>query len=81
MQILVATHSPEFLRQLSAHPKALWKELRRVDFTAGTGTTVQEITAYPQVTHLYRNYLDDVNERWKPIVEAWAAEAGEGPPK
>ena len=75
MQMLVATHSPEFLRQLSAHPKALWKELRLVEFTAGTGSSVQEISSYPQVTKLIGKYLDDVHDRWKPIVEQWTKEA------
>jgi energy-coupling factor transporter ATP-binding protein EcfA2 len=81
MQMLVATHSPEFLRQLSAHPRALWKELRRVEFAAGAGTSVHEITAYPQVTHLIEKYLTDVHERWKPIVEGWTAEADKKAPK
>jgi len=79
MQMLVATHSPEFLRQLKAHPKALWKELRRVEFSPGTGTTVQEIATYPQVTHLLEQYLTDVHEKWKPIIEKWARDAEDAP--
>jgi predicted ATPase len=75
MQILVATHSPEVLRQLSAYPKALWKELRRVSFAQGAGSSVQGITAYPQVTHLIEEYLTEVSERWRPMVQQWADEA------
>ncbi len=75
VQLLMATHSPEFLRALKAHPKALWKQLRIVEFAPGTGTEAKGITNYPEVTHLIEKYLDDVNERWKPIVDGWAKEA------
>jgi hypothetical protein len=75
MQILVATHSPEFLRHLSAYPKALWKELRCVKFTPGSGTSVECVSTYPQVTKLLTQYLEDVHEKWDPIVKGWTADA------
>lgn len=37
VQMLVATHSPEFMRALKAHPKSLCKEIRLVDFSPGSG--------------------------------------------
>jgi predicted ATPase len=72
VQILLSTHSPEFLRALKADPKALWKELRIVDFTKGTGTCVKTISNYPEVTKLIEKYLDEVHERWEPIVKSWS---------
>jgi len=73
VQILVATHSPEFLRALKAHPKALWKQLRIVKFSPGAGTSVKGISNYPEVTHLIEEYLTKVHEEWEPIVKGWAA--------
>jgi predicted ATPase len=70
-QILLSTHSPEFLRAIKAHPKALWKELRIVDFSPGTGTCVKTVKHYPDVTKLLDNYLDEVHERWEPVVKSW----------
>jgi predicted ATPase len=71
VQLLVATHSPEFLRAVKAHPQALWNEIRLVDFAAGVGTSVRRLKNYPEAAHLIENYLTEIQERWKPIIEDW----------
>lgn len=75
-QIFVATHSPEFLRQLNAHKKDLMEELRCVEFSQGGGTSVKGISFYPQVGKLHEQYLDRVHEEWEPIVKRLVKEAG-----
>jgi predicted ATPase len=74
LQMLVATHSPEFLRALKAHPMALWKELRLVGFTPALGTSVKGLSNFHEVTSLIEQYLTEVHDRWEPVVQAWADE-------
>ena len=71
VQLLVATHSPEFLRAVKAHPQALWNEIRLVEFASGVGTSVRRLKNYPEAAHLIEEYLTQVQERWKPIIEVW----------
>jgi predicted ATPase len=71
VQLLVATHSPEFLRAVKAHPTALWKELRIVEFTPGAGTSVGKLSHYREAAHLISEYLTEVEERWGPVARAW----------
>lgn len=70
-QLLASTHSPEFLRALKAHPTALYKEVRLVTFTPAEGTCVDGLHHYRDATKLIDDYLDEMHERWKPIVEGW----------
>jgi predicted ATPase len=78
VQLLIATHSPEFLRQVSAHPTVLWKEIRLVDFTPGSGSSVRGLKTFHEACHLIGNYLDEIHERWKPTVQAWPEEKATG---
>jgi hypothetical protein len=71
VQLLVATHSPEFLRAVKAHPQVLWKQIRLVDFASGAGTSVTGLRNYPEAAHLIEQYLTQVHETWNPIVEGW----------
>jgi len=71
VQLLVATHSPEFLRAVRAHPQALWNEIRLVEFASGVGTSVRGLKNYPEAAHLIDDYLRQVQEKWKPIIEGW----------
>jgi predicted ATPase len=71
VQLLVATHSPEFLRAVKAHPQALWNEIRLVEFAVGAGTSVMGLKNYPEAAHLIEEYLTQVHETWKPIIKGW----------
>jgi predicted ATPase len=71
-QILLATHSPEFLRAVKAHPTELWHELRLVQFSPTAGTSVTELSNYRQATKLIDKYLDEIHERWAPVVKGWS---------
>jgi len=71
IQLLVATHSPEFMRAVRAHPTALWKELRLVSFTAQQGTSVRSLQHFRDATTLIEDYLNEVNRVWDPVVRAW----------
>ena len=71
VQLLVATHSPEFLRAVKAHPQALWNEIRLVEFTPGAGTSVRDLEHYREAANLIEEYLVQVQERWKPIIDSW----------
>jgi predicted ATPase len=71
VQLLVATHSPEFLRAVHAHPGTLWKEIRLTEFTAGGGTSVRALRDYREAANLHEKYLNEMQTRWKPIVENW----------
>lgn len=73
VQLLVATHSPEFLRAIKAHPTALWKEIRLVEFVAGQGTSVRGLANYPEAANLIEGYLTQVHERWKNVVAGWGS--------
>ncbi len=77
IQLLVATHSPEFLRAIKAHPTALWREIRLVDFVAGQGTSVRGLANYREAANLIEGYLTQVHESWKDVAEGWGPrEAG-----
>ena len=71
VQLLVATHSPEFLRAVRAHPQALWKEIRLVEFNPGTGTSVDRLKYFAEATKLIDKYLDLVHESWEPLLRDW----------
>lgn len=71
LQLLVSTHSPEFLRAVKAHPLALWRQIRLVEFTQGTGTTVKGLARYQEAAHLIDEYLEEMHERWKAVGESW----------
>jgi predicted ATPase len=71
VQLLVATHSPEFLRAVKAHPQALWNQIRLVEFTPGAGTSVRGLEHYREATNLIEQYLTQVHEKWGPIIESW----------
>lgn len=74
IQLLVATHSPEFLRALKAHPSALFREVRLVEFAPMTGSSVQGLTHYREATRLIEKYLENVEETWKPVIQSWSQE-------
>jgi len=71
VQLLVATHSPEFLRAVKAHPTALWSEIRLVEFTPGAGTSVRGLRHYREAANLIEEYLTQVQETWRPIIAGW----------
>jgi predicted ATPase len=71
VQLLVATHSPEFLRVIKAHPTELWKEIRLVDFAAGQGTAVRGLKNFHEAANLFEQYLEEVQKRWKLTADAW----------
>jgi predicted ATPase len=71
LQLLVATHSPEFLRALKAHPTALFKHVRVVEYHPGEGTKVRGLDHYREATKLIDDYLNDVHERWSAVVQGW----------
>jgi predicted ATPase len=71
VQLMVATHSPEFLRAVRDHPSALWGEIRLVEFTASGGTSVRGLRDFREAAHLLEGYLNDVHERWRPVIENW----------
>lgn len=73
IQLLVATHSPEFLRAVKAHPTALWKEIRLVEFAQGSGTTVRGLRDFREACKLIEEYLTEVEEHWKPVVQGWGS--------
>jgi len=73
VQLLVATHSPEFLRQVKAHPHALWREIRLVEFKPEIGTSVRRLSNYNQATHLIDEYLAEMHHRWEPVIQNWAS--------
>lgn len=70
-QLLISTHSPEFLRAVKAHPQALWNELRIVEFNQEQGTIVRGLTGYREAATLIEGYLNAVHERWGPLVREW----------
>jgi predicted ATPase len=70
-QILASTHSPEFLRVLKAHPTALYKDVRLVQFTAGSGTSIDGLEHYAEATKLLGKYQDEMHEQWEPVVKGW----------
>ena len=69
VQLLVSTHSPEFLRQVKAHPHALWQELRIVEFDEESGTSVRGLHGYREAASLYGNHLDEIHERWSSLAQ------------
>jgi predicted ATPase len=71
VQLLVATHSPEFLRAVKAHPTALYKEIRCIKFEPGSGTFVERLQHYRDAAKLMEEYLEEVEKRWRPIVREW----------
>ncbi len=77
IQLLVATHSPEFLRAIKAHPQALWKEIRLVEFVEGQGTSVRGLASFREAANLIEQYLNQVQESWRRVAEGWGPrEAG-----
>lgn len=74
LQLLVATHSPEFLRAVKAHPTALFKQIRLVEFAPSAGTRVSGLPHYRDATRLIEEYLTQVDERWRPVVLGWSEE-------
>lgn len=81
-QLLVATHSPEFLRAVRAHPQALYREIRIVEFDPENGTSVRCLNSFREAKGLIGKYLDEMNEHWSSVIEAWdeAALSGGSPP-
>lgn len=71
VQLLVATHSPEFLRAVHSHPGALWKEIRLAEFTPDGGTTIRGLRDFREAAGLYDNYINEMTERWGTIVRNW----------
>ncbi len=71
VQIMVATHSPEFLRAVHSHPGALSKEIRLTEFTAGGGTSIRGLHDFREAANLHESYLNEMQNRWRPIVENW----------
>lgn len=72
VQLLVATHSPEFLRAVKAHPLALHKEIRLAEFTPAAGTSVRALHDYREAARLLEEYLTEVHNRWAPVVRDWS---------
>lgn len=70
-QLLVSTHSPEFLRVLKAHPAALYKEVRLVQFAPGEGTSVHSLHHYREATQLLGQYEDEMHSHWEPVIKEW----------
>lgn len=70
-QLLIATHSPEFLRAVKAHPQALYREIRIVEFDPEDGTSVRYLNSFREAKSLIGQYLDEMNERWSPVLEEW----------
>jgi len=75
-QLLISTHSPEFLRAIRAHPMDLWKEIRLVEHNEVTGTSVKRLSRFHEAHRLIDRYLDDIHERWAPVVRGW--QVGQG---
>lgn len=71
VQVLIATHSPEFLRVVKAHPQALWNDLRLVSFAPQNGTAIVAPRTFHDVTGLLDQYLDETHAKWQPVLEAW----------
>lgn len=71
VQLLVATHSPEFLRAVHSHPGALWKEIRLAEFTPDGGTSIRGLRDFREAANLYESYLEEMAKRWGPIVKNW----------
>lgn len=69
VQLLLSTHSPEFLRAVKAHPQALWQELRIVEFSEREGTVVRSLKSFREAAHLYGDQLDAVHQRWAPLAD------------
>lgn len=72
VQLLVATHSPEFLRAVKAYPLALRKEIRLVEFTKASGTSIKELSSFRDAGKLIEEYLVKIHETWEPILRDWA---------
>lgn len=71
IQLLIATHSPEFLRAIKAHPTALWKQIRLVEFDQAVGTQVRQIKDYQEAHKLIEKHLEEIHERWTGAVKSW----------
>jgi predicted ATPase len=71
VQLMVATHSPEFLRAVHTHRGALWREIRLAEFTANRGTSIRGLRDFREAANLHENYLNEMQNRWRPIVENW----------
>jgi predicted ATPase len=70
-QLLTSTHSPEFLRALKMHPSQLSKQVRLVQFDSATGTRVKELAGFGEAKQLLDRYLDEMHEKWEPIIKEW----------
>lgn len=71
IQLFISTHSPEFLRAVKAHPTALWKEIRLVEFSQQDGSCIKMLSSYPAATKLIEQYHNEINERWNGILKDW----------
>ncbi len=71
IQLLIATHSPEFLRAIKSHPTALWKEVRLVEYNQASGSSVRRMQNYQEAHKLIDQHLDAIHERWSEVVKAW----------
>lgn len=71
VQLLVSTHSPEFLRAVKAHPRALLRQIRVVSFTSGAGTSVRNLSREGEAAKLIEDYLNHVHECWEQMVKGW----------
>jgi predicted ATPase len=70
-QLLVSTHSPEFLRALKRHPSELYKEVRLVQPDPAAGTQVRSLVGMGEAKKLIDDYIDEMHERWTPVAEEW----------
>jgi len=56
---------------VKAHPNVLWQEIRLVEFRPGQGSSVRGLANYREATHLIDDYLNEVHERWLPVIKNW----------
>lgn len=70
VQLLVATHSPEFLHAVKTRSGALFSEIRLTEFSAATGTSVRH-PKVQEVHNLFDQHLVEMQRRWGPVVAEW----------
>ncbi len=73
VQLMVATHSPEFLRAIHAHRGALWEDLRLAEFTDQEGASIRGLRDFREASNLYEDYREEMQKCWKSVVENWPA--------
>lgn len=70
-QILVATHSRDFLNAIGTHPghlqpsrPVILEEVRVVEFSQGVGTQIQQLDGYRQIKELLDEVRDQMGDLW-----------------